>query len=204
MAPSVTQRSIEDLPAYIESLGPIAVTAARIALNQTVRRDGLRAARSAIYGQVAYPAGYLDTDRLRQGRTATDTRLEASIVGRERPTSLARFVRGPVAFGRKLGTITVQVKPGQSRKLERAFFMPLRSGSVRTETVFNLGLAIRLKPGEHLESSVAAYELPNEPGVFLLYGPSVAQVFQTVAVDIAPTLGKIATDEFFRQFARLV
>lgn len=198
---SIEAGAIEGLAKYIDSFPAAAPRAARLAINQTVQRDGLKLARKAIYAEVAFPAGYLEQERLVPGRLASDGRLEASILGRERPTSLARFVRGPVALGRPKNPITVMVKPGRARVLPRAFFVPLRVGAARTETVYNLGLAVRLKPGEELQKSDAAVEI--EPNVFLLYGPSVAQVFQTVAQDIAPEVAKICTAEFFRQFTRL-
>jgi hypothetical protein len=70
-----------------------------------------------------------------------------------------------------------------------------------TEDEFNIGLAIRLKPGESLQSTQKASPLGG--GAYLLYGPSVAQVFDTVRDDIAPEVADFASFEFARQFRRL-
>jgi hypothetical protein len=69
----------------------------------------------------------------------------------------------------------------------------------------NIGLGIRLKNGETLTNTVGAKLITSGPlaGVALLYGPSVDQVFRTVAVDISPALLQELSVEFLRQFERL-
>jgi len=81
--------------------------------------------------------------------------------------------------------------------LKRAFLINLRSG--------NVGLGIRLRPGETMENTVGAKLITTGPlaGVALLYGPSVDQVFRTVAVDISPDLLVYLQAEFLRQIQRL-
>jgi hypothetical protein len=81
--------------------------------------------------------------------------------------------------------------------LGRAFFINLNSG--------NIGLGIRLKNGETLTNTTGAKIITKGPlaGVALLYGPSVDQVFRSVAVDISPPLLDALSIEFLRQFDRL-
>jgi hypothetical protein len=165
--------------------------------------------------QVAFPAGYLSgTDGVGQKRfrlkyRATQDRLEAGIVGQFTPTPLARFTSARASFvtsrarGRRRRRaqagrgVTVMVQPGRSVTLKRAFLLSLRSG--------NIGLGIRLRPGERLEHTVGAKLITSGPlaGVALLYGPSVDQVFRTVAVDISQPLLVHLENEFLRQIQRL-
>lgn len=188
---------LRDFDRYIAQAPKTATRAAKLAINDTAERKGLKLAREAMLTQINFPAGYLNPPRFALSYKATDDRLEAGIAGRQTPTSLARFTgRSTVPRGR--GTrISVQVHPGRSIELPRAFLINLRSG--------NFGLAIRLKSGETLHSSVGAKIITSGPlkGVALLYGPSVDQVFRTVAVDISPPLLAELQTEFLRQFARL-
>ena len=191
----------------------ISARAARYAINDTAQRKGLKLSRDAMTAQVAFPRGYLSEvgrggeKRFRLSYPATDTRLEAGILATQSPTPLARFspdrgrfvARGPARRNKegKRPPIRVQIQPGREELLKSAFFVSLRSG--------NTGLGIRLKRGETLTNTVGAKIITTGPlaGVALLYGPSVDQVFRTVAVDISPPLLEALTVEYLRQFERL-
>jgi hypothetical protein len=180
-----------DLSAYFARAPEIARKSARLALNQVADRIGLKKARALMRKQVAFPQGYLeDPTRFRVKKFAHETDLEAVIAGRTEPTSLARFAR----FGATKSGAVVTVKPGRPRYMKRAFLIRLKNG--------NQGLALRLAPGEDL----ANRKLPAKrfgPGVVLLYGPSVDQVFRTVAEDVSPEALDKLSEEFIRQFVRL-
>jgi hypothetical protein len=182
---------VRDLSEYFGRLPDVARKSARLALNQVADRTGLKKSRALMREQVAFPAGYLeDPTRFRITKYAQETDLEAVIGGRTEPTSLARFAR----FGATKGGATVTVHPGKPRDMRRAFLVNLKNG--------NKGLALRLKPGEELTRR----RLPAKrfgPGVVLLYGPSVDQVFRTVSADVAPEALDKLSEEFTRQFARL-
>jgi hypothetical protein len=80
----------------------------------------------------------------------------------------------------------------------------LRKGASLTQDNYNVGLAVRLKPGERLSNKTAAHKswlIPDS--VALLYGPSVDQIFRDVAGDISEPVAALVADQFFRQFARL-
>jgi len=205
---------LRDYRKYLQMLPDIAPRAAALAINQTAERQGLTLAREAMLEQVAFPSGYLSGNdgvgqkRFRLKYRANQDTLEAGIVGQFSPTPLARFSTARTSFvtartrGRRRsrrpgGGVTVTVQPGRSVTLKRAFLLSLRSG--------NVGLGIRLKPGETLEHTVGAKLITSGPlaGVALLYGPSVDQVFRTVAVDISPALLVQLEAEFLRQFIRL-
>ncbi len=177
---------------YFEAVPLIAAKAASLAMNQVSERDGLAHMRRDMETQVNFPKGYLDTDdRLAVRRPSTPNNLEVVISARDRPTSLARFVAGQTPESTRRGGVTVSVKKGSSKRLKKAFLVRLRNG--------NIGLATRDK------SLVdRAYKpVMLDRGVYLLYGPSVDQVFKAVAEDSLPWLGGRISNEFFRQFARL-
>jgi hypothetical protein len=127
--------------------------------------------------------------------------LVASVVGRQRPTSLARFAVGGTVGAK--GGVTVRVK-GSSTFMKDAFLVRLRQGNALTDDGFNLGLAIRLKEGMTLNKRDTSRMVHLEQNVVLLYGPSVDQILRNEAAEAETPeiVGAIAT-EFFRQFARL-
>ena len=88
--------------------------------------------------------------------------------------------------------IQLRVKPGQNRVLQSAFLMQLKNG--------NTGLAVRLKVGQSLRQSQSAVSLGNN--LFLLYGPSVEQVFSGVAEDRSADIASMVSKQFLRQFVR--
>jgi hypothetical protein len=174
------------------------IVAARQAINRTLDRARTAAAR-AIRDQVAFPASYLTgaESKLTVSQRASNENLEGRITGRQRATSLARFAResDPSAV-RKKGGVTVQVKPGEAKFMKGAFLVKLRAGSAKTDTKFNLGIAIRLKPGESIRNKREMQQLDHN--VYLLYGPSVDQVFNDVRYDIGPNMVSYLETEFRR------
>lgn len=166
------------------------------ALNRTADRARTRSDRS-IRKQVAFSASYLrpSTGRLVVSKRARRNDLETEITGRFRPTSLARFVQGRPRRGQP---VRLNVKPGRVATIPRAFVIPLRAGTADIETKANLGLAIRLRPGERIENKRRFKRLSN--GLYLLFGPSVDQVFRSVGADEAEP----SADYFETEFARLL
>ncbi len=199
MSTFIEARGLDSLKQYFERLPDVAEQAAVYAINDTVEREGLAIIKGDMRDQVNFPSGYLEQGRLNVTRKATKGRLEAAIRGRDRPTSLARFAKGSVASTRN-GKIVVQVK-GRSgpQTLSRAFLMKLRNG--------NTGLAIRLPRGQSPRNTQHAVEIKSgvsaNSTLWLLYGPSVDQVFRGVAAARVDDIGRIVTRNFLRQFARL-
>lgn len=168
------------------------------AINKTIDRARTAAARE-IRKQVAFPASYLTgaDSRLNVTQRAGQGNMMAVITGRFRATSLARFSKDTdQAKVRRAKGVNVQVKPGGATFIKGAFLVHLRAGSEKTDTKFNLGVAIRLKKGQKLTGSTAAVKL--EDNVWLLYGPSVNQVFKDVADEIAPDTADYLQTEFTR------
>lgn len=195
--------ALPDLQDYFRMMPDVTARAARLSINQVVQRGGMRAAQDAIYEEVNFPQGYLSGDRLRISKYARENDLEAIIVGRKRATSLARFAQGQT-LGNQSNGVRVRVKRGSSEHLRRAWLVRLRRGTSLDEDNYNIGLAMRINPGETIvgkKSAHTSWLVPNQ--VALLYGPSVDQVFRSVAADIAPHVGDMVATEFFRQFDRL-
>ncbi|MFC3724402.1 phage tail protein [Neoaquamicrobium sediminum] len=185
---------LEDLGS-LDDLKPQIVQAAHQAINRTLDRARTASARE-IRKQVNFPAAYLqgEDSRLSVTQRASSSRLEGVITGRRRATSLARFV---VGSSRGKG-VSVKVKPDKVETMKRAFLMKLRAGNASIDTKSNLGLAVRTRDGK--KPSAAYKPVKIGENLYLLYGPSVDQVFRTVREDVAKD-----TQEFLnREFNRLL
>lgn len=201
MSVRIQTKGIEVFQKYLEILPGQTREAARIAINDVARQEGRKLIIDRMNQEVAFPAGYVDQTRLQLKQLATNSRLEAMIEARQRPTSLARFSSGGVLRARNQN-IRIQVKRGGGgRTTTRAFLIPLRSGRSLTLDNYNIGLAVRVEDGQTITRSRAAVRI--FPNVYLLYGPSVDQVFQTVADDLNSPIGDLVVREFNRQFDRL-
>lgn len=191
---------------YFKQVPEIATQAARMAINDVANRGALSLARKEMMLQINFDASYLRGDRLGVVKTATNADLSAVIRARTRATSLARFATPgqPIGQNRAVGGVRVRVKKGGSSTLRSAWLVRLRSGKSLTDDNFNVGLALRIKPGESVPGKKSVHKAWLVPGqVALLYGPSVDQVFRDVSGDIAAPVADMVTAEFFRQFSRL-
>ncbi len=181
---------MQQLPAAIE-------TAAYRAINKATERARTDAA-NRMRKQVAFSASYLAPGggRLVVDKQASRGRLEAAITGRDRPTSLARFATS--TSQKSHAGVLVQVAPGKVLSLPKAFFVKLRRGAANTETQHNLGLAIRLPAGKKPRRVLRGGAKEVAPGLWLLYGPSVGQVFNLTRNDVAPAALDFLEAEFNR------
>lgn len=200
MSYAVFVEGLADLPEFGRGLDDSIKLWAVQAINKTADRGRTQSARM-IRQQVNFPVSYLDPNskRLFVSKRAQRADLEARIAARTRATSLARFVSGTAEIHR--AGVRVEVAPGRARFLKRAFLVRLPAGSAAVDTKSNLGLAVRLRKGEILRNKTDVRRLDR--GLYLLYGPSVDQVFRArdgtgVAEDIAPDLLRGLEDEFLR------
>ena len=172
--------------------------AATLALNKGIRRARTEGSKE-IRRQVNLTKTYVD-ERLQISKFASPNSLVAIVAGRVRGTSLRRFgARQSSRKGRRSGVI-VGIKRGRRVKMRRAFFIKLKGGGVDG---FNAGIAIRLKGGEPFEGRKKQFD-KSDSGLYLLYGPSVDQVWTTAKDDIFPGILEETNAEFHRQFARLI
>lgn len=161
------------------------------AVNKAAKEGRARAA-DRMLDQVNFPSSYLKgkNSRLYISSYATRGKAEAVVAGRFRPTSLARF-----ASPNKLrGGVAVTVKPGRQRIIKNAFLMKLKSG--QGDTLGNLGLAVRTARGKRPSGAFRPVQINDR--LWLLYGPSVSQVFKTVRVDVSPAVAMTMQQEFSR------
>lgn len=192
---AVFVNSLAKLEGDFRELPKAAKLAALRAGNKTLDRTRTRSARS-IREQVQYPASYLAPagGRLTVTERFQERKLEGRITARFRPTSLARFVTSAARPGQ--AGVRVEVAPGRAKFMRRAFLMRLPQGKSLTDTKFNLGLALRLRPGERVRNKREMVRVAK--GLYLLYGPSVSQVFATVAEDESPEAAAFFEAEFRR------
>lgn len=166
------------------------LTAARQAINRTAERTRAGSTKE-MRTQINFPARYLSGagGRLKVSRQASNRSLSAVISGRDRPTSLARFVNDrSISAARKRKGVDVTVSPGATKFMAGAFLMQLKNG--------NIGLALRLKDGENIRNKKHLVRVGK--GLYLLYGPSVDQVFRSVSEDQVPKAADFLETEFLR------
>lgn len=189
-----------DLEKFLEAVPDRTRKAASMAMNDVLGGQGLARFRKAVAAEVQFPSGYVD-DKITFEQRATPSNLEASIIGRQRPTSLARFATSGVVGGK--GGVTVRVKGG-AKFMKGAFLVRLNQGAGITDDGYNTGLAIRLKEGQTLNKKDTSRMVHLGRDVVLLYGPSIDQILNNEVADAeAPEVVDAVATEFFRQFARL-
>lgn len=198
---TVASDDLEGLATYFRTAADAAVPAMRMAINDVATRGGMALIREEMTDQIAFPRGYLTGDRIGVTKRATNANLEAVITGRKRATSLARFTSARTI--NQKGGVSVRVSRGRTTYLKQAWLVRLKKGASLDEDNYNIGLAVRLRPGEKLNKKTVHQSWLVAGQVALLYGPSVDQVFQEVAGDVVDPISAMVQDEFFRQFARL-
>lgn len=204
MSARITAVNLLDIEEYLDAQPAAARKSARIAINSVTGRKAVPRLRKAMREEVNFPAGYLEGDCFGQTKKATDADLSASITARFRPTSLARFAEGSFEGARRTGGVRVKVnRSGGAKRLEGGFFVRLRRGGDMQDG-FNVGLAIRLKPGQTIRGrKKGSAGIQLAPNLYLLYGPSVDQVFREVSVAESPEIADELQREFIRQYVRL-
>lgn len=205
---------LEDFARRFAEMPDIAMTAGRLALNQTAVA-ARKLSADEILRQINFGPSYLsgeDNQRLKVQKS-TNANLRAEITARKRPTSLARFATDKKTGRRKAeNPVRVNVKgrvkvglsvTGGDRATTPAFLINLRRGDQESG---NIGLVVRLKDGERLRGTgYKATPFGKNRNLFLVYGPSVDQVFGEVRLDLAKSgrIPNLMAKEFARQFKRL-
>lgn len=197
---------VKDLKEFFDTAPDTVTAAARDAINGAVKFGYAESSRQ-IRAEVNFTQDYIGSvaqgNRLTVSRYATQNSLEGAITAEPRAVSLARFADDRTLGGKN--GVTVKVKAGgSSRTMATAFLIKLAAGTAPvTQDNFNIGLAIRLKPGQTLgnKTTVIPYS-KGDPNLYLLYAPSVDQVFRDVRDKVTPAVQDFLTTEFYRQFER--
>ena len=183
--------------------------------------EGARFARKvsveAIMKDTAFPTGYLDKpERFYVAQFATPEQPQAVLKARTRGTLLYEFAVGHPLPEATRGTggknwfgistaerrqlqrsrgVTVIIKPGAPKTIPEAFVIPLKDSGA-------LGIAVKLKNGQFpamLKKNFIRTELLNQE-YYVLYGPSVDQVFRQVSEKVIPEVTSYLSAEFRRLF----
>lgn len=200
---SIDFAALTSLEMYFKALPDVANQSASIALNDVMGQNGkgTKLLRQMTQQEVNFPNGYVDDEKIKTISYAAPDHLEVHIQARKRATSLARF-----ATSRKPATtkaerdkgVTVAVHRGKQKTIRSGFLIRLRSGASLTEDNYNIGLAVRLKPGETLKNKKQVTQ-GNLKGLYLLYGPSVEQVVGEVVTENEDPILNLIAAEFVRQ-----
>lgn len=206
MTVDVTFRGLDEVRKRVAGTPERVDAASVFAVNEAARYGQAESSRR-IREQVAFKASYVGSAedpgaRLRVAKRARAGDLEAVIAGRTRPTSLAQFQTG-AKLG-KGGYVRVRVSATKGAKtIPGAFPMKLRRGNVYDPGSVNQGIAVRLKDGK-LPSGLNKKQMVQVDGsLYLLYGPSVDQVFRDVRYDVQEPVADVLESSFLRNFARL-
>ena len=193
----VSEANLDEVRDLMKAAGDAAMEIAAAAIN-----DGIAYARKesgdAILDQVNFPPGYLDLpERFAVTQKATAAAPTARLTARQRPTSLGTFI---TAVGPKGRGVTVKVqRKGAAKRFNRAFVTnALKAGD---KSFGNRGVALRTK-GPKPERAYKPVKLFSDDNgvVWLLYGPSVNQVFSDVAEDILPKVNRFVVDRYRQLF----
>jgi hypothetical protein len=191
MSVNIIASGLDSFVDFFRDFPEIAEQASVLAVNDVVQRTAVPKAVQAINEDINFPTGYVKNN-ITISRRARKGSVEAVVTARDRPTSLARFAAGQTISNTRGRPIKVEVKRGGTKVLKRGFLIQLKNG--------NVGLAVRTSGGELRESQGAKQLAAN---LFLLYGPSVEQVFKGAAADLVPMIGNELSTQFIRQFTRL-
>lgn len=196
--------ALTELAEYFERYPEESAKAIRMAINDVARGKGMKLIRESMRSEIDFTPSYLTGDRLKVSSAATNAKPEATITARKRATSLARFASGSPASTARQG-VSVRVKKGKTTFLKNAWLVRLNKGASKSEDNYNVGLAVRLGPGQKLSNKKRQHESWLVKGsVALLYAPSVNQVFSTVAEDVSSPIGDMVAAEYLRQMSRLL
>lgn len=206
MSIEIETGALRDLDKMVQRLGVDAERSARMAVNDGAR-FAVRVGAQDIADELNLTKRYItggSAPRLAVRQFASDADLEAVVTGRDRPTSLARFARSAPKFGRQRLAPTVKVAAkGSGERIKGSFFVRLKRGTQMDGENFNVGIAVRLKPGERLPGK-RTMAVPGRNGFYLLYGPSVGQAYRSSAPRTAPAVGERVGNEFMRQINRKI
>jgi len=196
-------KGLDDL---VKRMGQSVDPATRVAINDGARfavREGAKDISSELNLSQRYIMGG-PAPRLAVRRFASDSNLEAVVTGRDRPTSLARFSRSAVRLGKQRLSPTVKVAAqGGGQRIRGSFFVRLRRGVNFDGENFNVGLAVRLKPGQRIPGKNSMAK-PGRSGFYLLYGPSVGQAYRSSSVRTVPAVSKRIGNTLARELTRRI
>lgn len=196
---SIEVTGLDDLAETFEQFPKESAEAARRAVNYAADRFARRTA-NAIKSELnlgstqLYNASNPKGSRIKVRRATMDT-LTATVSASSEPMLLSKFAtNAPRGRGVKAVSPVVMVSPGSTKKLNDAFFVRAKNGT--------LLIAVHLKPGESLRNKKSGRTYPlrkGDPSAVVLYGPSLDQAFRVKAEDNLGQIGADVRSEYLRQ-----
>jgi len=205
---SASLEGIQSLQKYFRDFPEVSARAARDTVNKTAAfgyADSSRFMREQINFDQNYIGSFVNGNRLIATQKATTAKPVAVIEARQRPVSLARYAASRDVFGKAGVRVKVRGARGGAKMLKSGFLVKLRKGKARIEDGYNIGLVVRMPKGVPLANKYKFAGKPysdTDPDLYLLYGPSVDQVFKSVRDQVAPRALDYMTREFLRNFER--
>lgn len=198
-------RGLDSVEKFYATMPERTEKALRLAVN-AASLHGARMAKKQMIAEVNRTSAYIGNPKnlnakLAVVKTAKAGDLESIVQANHRAASLAGFSNSPVSFGKPRTPIRVRVGRSKTVELKRAFFIRLKRGATLSEDNYNLGIAMRLKPGEKVNNKNV--HVSGNSRYAVLYGPSVEQMFNRITPEIADDVLAYAEREFLRQFERL-
>lgn len=181
-----------DLRTYFEAMPERTERAAALAINRVAERQAQTLIKREMLKNIAFKYGYV-TKHIGVGKYASPSNLYAVIEAKDTPTTLFRFTGMSVAPRGKT-KVKVTVGTGNTKIMDGAFYATLRG----TPQVM-----LRTKTNAPPRGIARGGGKQIAPHLWLLYAPSVDQVFRTVADDEIPAIENELVYEFRRQFARI-
>lgn len=181
-----------DLRNYFEAMPERTNKAASLAINRVAERQAQTLIKREMLRNIAFKYGYV-TKHITVGRYASPSSPYAVIEAKDTPTTLFRFTGMSVIPNRKT-TVKVTVGTGRTKMMAGAFYATIK-GSPQ--------VMIRTKDNSPPRGITRGGGKEIAPHLWLLYAPSVDQVFRMVADDEIPAIEQELVYEFERQFARL-
>lgn len=187
--------SVEDLVKGLENTAAVLAVSGTAAVN-AVATGATTRSKVEVRNEVALPTDYVES-RITM-RAATSANPVATITGRDRPTTLARYntqqlvtaakrkggkgdARRGIPAGMKAAGISVNVKKGAPRgNLPHAFFIPLRAGAASGGN----GMGVFTRKDGRLRHR---------------YGPSIDQILRGVWRDMVPDVTNDLETELLRE-----
>jgi hypothetical protein len=194
MGLNVGHKGFADVTAKLTGISKAVRIAQYRAVNRVADKARVQGSK-LIRQQLKLQAAYVNQN-LVVNKRAKESEPWARIVGRFRPTRLARFgakqltlpakaaqgdPRRKIKPGRKAAGVRVEVKPGRVRKMRRAFLLPLKNQGGGLMGVFT-------RTG------------PAPDAVRHHYGPSVYQAFKSVRGELKPFVRAELVKEFKAQY----
>lgn len=203
----ISSAGIQGLATFVARTPEVAAEAAKLAVGDAAEW-GRNLSKREMVSAVNLPADALAGRRFRISQRPTTANPEAVISADNNPLGLSRFVVGPGKVGmpgpqtRTLrGGTTTQWPKGGDRG-DYAFLIKVGPGKKGSAPAVRAGFGLAIRTTRPMENSREAFKIGKD--LYLLFGPSVDQMFGQLMPQIVPRVEAKLQTEFARQYERLI